>query len=100
MRQLEEDERTGVGGDASLLPVGEDEHDEQRELVREHVAEGPPRQAPDVAHRRVVQVEMRTDAHAGPSQGGQQHERHEDDPRRGPEAEGEQQHTIAAHLLE
>ena len=81
MRHLEERVRVQVGGDvAGGSALRQHEHEQQRDLVRDHVADRPPRQPQHLAHGRVPPVEHGVEVHARAAQRREQHERHRRDP--------------------
>ena len=87
VRELEERVGADVHERAAGGAVGEDGHDEQRDLVGDDVPDRPSRQPHHRAHGRVPETGQEPQAHPGPVQRRQQRERHHHDAGGRPEAD-------------
>ena len=90
MRDDVERERVHVRGDVSRRVVGQDQHEQLRELVRDDVARGPTRQAENGSDRGVAPREHEPEPNAGAHDGRHKNDRHGDDSRGGSDAEEQQ----------
>ncbi len=97
MGQLEERVRGDVDEWASSGAVPEDRDDEERDLVRDDVANGPTRHAHERGDGRMPERGYVPQVHVRAVQRGEQCERHDHDSCRGAEAHEQHERVVVEH---